>query len=266
MKSNACVFLPRLVLLGVALLTPATAGALAITSGSLTISNIQITAGAGTVVIDLWTAQASATANNSLGESAGQFDSTAINSGTTAQADATVTWANSHGTANLSNLTATGTSAIILPGINNQTDSSGVGDLFTTFSITGGTGAVDVTFAMALAASQDGTTDGVGSVTRNELVASLTVDAISDPVLFFDSLHTLGPNSTFSDTQAPTLANTATLMFDTPYFMFIEADSEANAMNVPEPGTLALLALSGMAMMVSGAARTRRHQLEVTLK
>ena len=72
-------------------------------------------------------------------------------------------------------LTATGTSAINLPGINNQADSTGVGDLFTTFTITGGTGAVDVTFTMDLSASQDGTTDAFGYVRRNELVATLTV-------------------------------------------------------------------------------------------
>ena len=258
MKSNARAFLAVLVLLGAAFLASDVAHALAITNGKLTISNVQITPKAGTVGGVSWAALASATANNSLGETAGQFDS-----GTTAQADATVTWANGHGTADALNLTATGTSAINLPGILNEADASGVGDLFTTFTITGGTGPVDVTFAMDLSASQDGTTDAIGVITRNELVASLTVDAVSSPVLFFDSLRSLGPSSSFSDIQTPTLTNTATLMYDTPYFVFIEADSEAIAMNVPEPSTAALLMCGLAIMLMMRNVRRRKQQFEV---
>lgn len=247
MKSNAYAWFARLLVAGISLLAAHGAQALAITHGSMTISNIQISAGAGTLDIDPWTAQASATANNSLGESDGQFDSQP----SVARADAMVTWADGHSAADAIGLTTPGSSSVNLPGSNNQADSTGRGSLFTTFTVTGGTGDVNVMLSMDIDGSQDGFTDNSGSF-MNEIVAVLELDG--DPKLFYDNIIHGGPGSNTTIGVNQTLSNTLTLSYDTPYFIFIEADSESNAMNVPEPGTLVLM-LAGLGMLAGVATR-----------
>src|SRR5215471_18451891 len=254
MKSGARTRFSVLLVAGIGLCAPSGAHALVITDSTLTISNILITSASGTVQFDPWTAEASATANNSLGQSDGQFDSTAINLGSTAQASATVTWATAQGPANASNLTAKGSSAVNLPGILNQADSTWRGSLFTSFTVTGCTpgNSVDVTFSMDLSGSQHGFADALGSFT-NELTASLELDG--SPLLFFDTILSGGPG--FPDTTkgiSQNLNAKQTLTFGTPYFVFIQADSESNGQNVvPAPGTLSLVlaclgALAGLGM------------------
>ena len=68
--------------------------------------------------------------------------------------------------------------------------------------VTGGTGAVDIAFAMDLLGTQTGTTDPIGYVDRNEIVASLELDG--SVVLLFDQLRSLGPNMSFDLPTAKT--------------------------------------------------------------
>jgi hypothetical protein len=228
--------------------------ALAITNSTLSISGVSISLippSAGTNTVDPWTAEASAVAHNSLGQADGQFDS----SSGAALANAAVTFATGQGQANAISMTANAASAVNLPGFNNEAGSTGLGSLFTTFMITGGTGDVLVAFSMHLDALQHGFADQVGSF-RSELVASLELDG--DVVLFRDSILSGGPN--FPDTVttvATTLSDTRTLTFDTTYFVFIQADSESNAFNVPEPSGLALI-LGGVALLAGYRCGTRR--------
>lgn len=217
--------------------------ALVITDNSLTISGITITPAAGTVSIDPWAAEASATANNSLGQSDGQFDSSAG----TAVANATVTFATANATANAPAATAHGDTSINLPGILNQAAATGIGSLFTFFTITGGIGTVDVTFSMHLDGTQHAFADGLGQF-RNELVAILELDGSA--VLFRDDILQGGPY--FPDTInafSVTLTATQTLAFDTPFFVFVQADAESNAINLREPSGGVLL-LAGLALLV----------------
>jgi hypothetical protein len=60
---------------------------LVITDSTLTLSSITTTPSSGIASIEPWTAEASATANTTLGQSAGQFDSSIVR----AVADAHVT-------------------------------------------------------------------------------------------------------------------------------------------------------------------------------
>ncbi|MCV2369753.1 hypothetical protein [Roseateles oligotrophus] len=249
----------RLCLFVAALLAVEVSLAAVVTHGSLAISNIRINAAAGQLLIDPWSAQASATTNNSLGESSGQFDGPS----NAAQANAAVTWATGHSSADATNPGAIAGSAVELPGKHNQADSSSAGALFTSFMITGGTGAVDVSFELDLIASQDGWTDDIAAVVRNELVASLSLDAFANPLLFFDSIYSIGPNSSFSRTLTSTLSGTASLFYDTPYWVFIEADSESNAKNLPEPGSLMLVLFGGLAMGLSRARSARNSHCPI---
>ena len=79
----------------------------------------------GTLTIDPWTAEARAFASNSLGESKGPTDTSFGTARTLASADAVVTWADGHGSADTLALKALGSSNINLPGHDNEADASG---------------------------------------------------------------------------------------------------------------------------------------------
>jgi hypothetical protein len=217
--------------------------ALVITSNHLTISGITITPASGTAFIEPWTAEASASANNSLGQSAGEFDSSA----SAAMANAAIIFATATGAADALVLTGSGDTAVNLPGDLNQAAATGQGNLFTFFTIAGGIGSVDVTFAMHLDGTQHAFTDSIGRV-RSELVATLELDG--NVVLFRNDILEGGP--AFPDTTkafVDTLTSTQTLFFDTPYFVFIQADAESSGINLREPPGFALL-LAAVGLLV----------------
>ncbi len=224
--------------------------ALAIADSSIAISNLLIAPASGSLVfgVDSPLTSAFAQAGNSLGEADGQFAGP--------DANAVVTWAEGHGAASgLSDVRAA--SGVNLPGILNSAFAVGQGSLFGVFSITDddpddGIEAVDVTFSMDVTGHLHGFADGLGYF-QTEIIASLSLDG-SD-LLFHHSALSGGPH--FPDTTVPvappTLSNMQTLNFGQEYFLFLQADSESSAYNLPEPGTLALL-LGGLA----GLARLRR--------
>lgn len=238
----------------VVLTVPIDANALVVTDNTLTISSISITPSVGTASLDPWTAEASATVDNSLGQSAGQFDSSLG----LAAANAAVSFVTAHGQADALAVTANASSAINLPGILNQAEATGLGNLFTVFTLSGGSGDVDVTFSMHLEGLQHGFADAVGSIRNNELIASLELEG--EVVLFRDSILSGGPR--FADTTdifSTTLSDTRTLTFDTRYFVFIQADAESNGINrIAEPTGLALI-LAGLGWLA--CFRSRRESL-----
>lgn len=228
-------------------LLPQPAAAMAITDSSLSISNISITPATGTLVFDgAFMATGFAQAANSLGGGDAQFN---FSPPDPTHAAASVTWANATGDASVSAGTASAASAVNLPGFDNFGSAQGQGSLdgsqfgFFSFTITGGTGSVNVTFSMDVTGHLHGFADALGSF-DTELVPTLQLDSLLSPVLFDRFELKGGPN--FADTTVPVSKNlTATLPleFDVPYFLFVQADSESFARNIPEPGTLALTLL-----------------------
>jgi hypothetical protein len=114
------------------LLTPRSVYATAIASSEISFSNLEIVSETGTVVfVGAWSAEAFGQTSNSRGELASQFDSSI---GGTATANVTANFANTTGTASASQLAATATSKVDLPGSQPaQALSVGSGTLFNSF-------------------------------------------------------------------------------------------------------------------------------------
>jgi len=217
---------------------------------NISFSNPQITASAGTIVFaDPWNTQAFAEAQNSLGEHDKHFDS---HTGAPSKATATVSYAGATGKADVAPLDGAASSyATLVP--NDpipEADSKGRGTLYNFFEITGGTGSVDVTFSADIAGALLVATDDDGLLAQTETIFGLELDG--QPILFFDKLLSVGPDSFASAAFGKTLSTTTALNFDTPYFVLAQGDSESVAVLTPEPPTALLLfsALLGAAACV----------------
>ncbi|NRF68873.1 hypothetical protein HLB44_17915 [Aquincola sp. S2] len=201
---------------------------------SVSISQLMITPGAGTLVIDPWTANASAVAHNSLGEVDGSFHPGPL----LANASSSIGFADASGHASAADLLASASGNIdLIPG--SAADTTALGALFTRFMITGGTGSVDVKFSMQVDGHQAGSTGAFGHVDINSLIATLELDGAS--VLFLHNPITAGANASFDVTTSTTLSATVSLNFDTEYQLFALADGELGEGETPEPGTAALV-------------------------
>ena len=224
------------------LLTPRCVHATAIANSAISFSNLQIAPSTGTILfLDDWSAEAFAQAQNSLGELNNQFDSSI---GGAAAANATVTFATSADNASATNLTGSASSSVNIPAtITAQASSVGRGTLFNLFVITGGSGDVDVNFSVDLTGSLDLLTDAFGQLAQTETIFDLELDG--NPILFRDDILSIGPNAFASMPFSQKLSDTRTLQFDTFYFILAQADSESQAINIPEPSTVTLM-LAGL--------------------
>ena len=231
------------------------ADAVAITS--ISFSNLGIDASSGTVqFLDVWSSQAFAQGQNSLGEIDQEFNS---NTGSNSTITAAVTYAGASGTAVVAPLSGGASSYANIPGaINAEADSTGIGNLSNFFEITGGTGSVDVTFSVLIVSSNSVSTDQFGVLAYSENVFGLEVNG--QPELTLDQLLEVGPSSSGSLTFNETLSTTVPLTFGTPYsFVVSEADSESQAIDTtPEPAT-ASLAFIGLAAL-GAYIRRKRNQ------
>lgn len=263
--ANHLVMRAGLVALGLAVPGGA-AFAAAMVDSSLTISNLTIKPTSGTVSFETpLTTSATTHAFNSLGEEVSNG-----NSGTgPVSAGAMVTFA--QGTAQAST-TSVGASALVnIP--SGRTVLAGVnvpgsdGDLSGLFDITGAsTNPVNVTFSMQVSGSLSGVSDAAGLLQNGDLTAELDIDGT--PVLFdFETLPGLpsvaGINN-YPITTVPileTLTGSASLDPTLSHFFDMHADAEAQAFNIPEPGSLGLL-LAGwgaLAWRRRSATRTTRQ-------
>jgi hypothetical protein len=218
--------------------------ALAIAQSNLSLINLTITPASGIVSFTgPWSADAFADADGATAFNV-TFDGVTI-----AFASSSSMFATASGSANPAQRTSVATSAVNIPdGVEASSFATGRGSLYNTFSITGGTGAVGVTFSANLLGNLHVLTNNFGVSATTETIFALDLDGSS--LLFRHDILSIGPNSTLTLPIATTLSASQSLMFDTPYFVFIQTDSESRAVNtvnkVPDSSTV-----SGGAVMLA---------------
>jgi hypothetical protein len=269
-------------LVAIAIATPQLAQATAISTSNLGFSNLQINASGGDLTLfDFWELQAYAEARNSQGDLAQAFadnffGGTKVEEGN-AQASYTtdflsvstraeVPWATARAAASDNSAVPPGldvagpvSTNVVVPGCTPKwAAGTARSDLFNGFMVTGGTGAVEVTFSVDLSGSKTVETDECGVRAWTELLFSLEIydplpDVLGTPqdqlVLFHKNLlECVGPNCLKTEIVGETLTATRVVEYDTSYYFVIETDDEQYAA-VPAPPTL-LLTLAGLATMV----------------
>ena len=249
------LFVPILVI-SLELAPPVSATAIA--TGSISVTNFTITPASGTVSFGgPWTANAFAQAQNSLCGCDSEFNSSI---GGTAQADAAVMFAQGHALADAVSLNLFASAATNVSGAGDMAaNATGQPELFNnTFSITGGTGPVNVTFSATVDITQFLFTDMAGVSALSGVSYALSLDGQN--VLFMSSFNQIGSNASWSNNFSGTMSATVTLNFDEFHTVDSASDTDEMSHDTPEPptGMLALLALSvPMVRRFLVAARTR---------
>lgn len=222
--------------------------ATAMATGTITVTNLTVTPSSGTVVFGSpWTAQAFAQAQNSLCGCDSQFDSSI---GGTAKADAMVMFAQGHALTDAAGLTLSASDAVNISNAGVMAANAiGQSTLFNTaFSITGGSGPVDVTFSALLNMAQFLFTDPNGVFARNDTSFQLSIDG--QTLLFMDLSNQIGSNATLSDGFSGSLSDTVMLNFDQTYTLFGTAEDDPSGYDTPEPPSGSLLLLGAALLAV----------------
>jgi hypothetical protein len=229
------------------------AQATAIATSDITAFNLTLAPDSGAIAFDVFIADAFAQAQNSLGELDQQFDS---QFGAPAAATALVTWATADALTGEVDWSAN--TDVSLPGTGpNAASSVGQAIWSNTFTVTGGTGSVDVEFSADLNGLLSLMTDAGGQLAETQTIFTLLLDG--EIALFDNRLRSIGASDSVNEPFAVTLSASRALVFDTPYSLILRVDSESrgiNAVPVPEPATLTLFCL-GAGLAGARAARRR---------
>lgn len=228
-------------------------------------SDLSIDPASGTVSFSAYPGY-SGTQTSAYGQAGGntQYGSTSASATDVPVAGGTATGA---GTGSASSGTASATGFI--PGaVAGYDTSEGQGSVSGVFEIVenGGIGkpSVSVTLSALFSDSLALSADAYGVSGRGETVLSVSLDGT--PVLFSDTLLTIGPDQTANQTSSSTMSDTMTLMANTPYYLYAQADAESDVVNstvatVPEPAVGALLsACLVWSGMVIGSLRQRSRK------
>ncbi len=252
----------QILLVGLLLGASSSAYADAISTTSVSLTNLQIVPTSGTIVFSTpKTIAGAAAALNRFDEESGDSSE----SPTRAEASASVNFASANAVSDFTNLFLNANTNVMLSGCcSANTEAAAV--LRQNFMIVGGSGNVDVTFSALMQTMQNLLTDQLGLSATS--IATLTLQVL-DPVSFasissfsFDSNLRIGANDSTALEMQRQLSHIVTLQFDQEYHLFIHlhATSRGAQEPIPEPATMVLL-VSGLGFM-AGFVKKRRMRKE----
>jgi hypothetical protein len=245
-----------------------------IVNTSIDLNSVEILPATGTLeMLSPLNASAYAAVFDSLGGADSQFNS--MDDGA-ASASASTPYTTANTAASATALTASASSTVSLPGINASAGTVGPGPYgvlcggsvapcfnaggFEIVDSSGGTNPIGVQFTASLSYDQSLSTDNYGLLASSEVIFQLSLpDTGLVPFLFLDNpLSISGPDQSAAATASPVLSSSTTLLTNTPYSLYIEADAESSGLDspTPEPSSL-LLAAGGTAMIFVTLAFTR---------
>ena len=229
----------------------------AIAFSSISFSNLTVSSSSGTInFAGGWTSESFAEAENSLGE-VNALDSFPQSTNTSVTQTATFATASGNAavTPSLSGGASTNTT---IPGSMAEADTTGTGTLSNFFTISGASGSsVNVSLSALISYLLNVQTDAAGVLARTETIFSVDIDGTS--ALFSDTFFQIGSSSTSSTAFGPTLiSNTISLDPSIEHLIEIQADSESQAIDTPEPSTVSLL-FAGLGSLAAWAGKKRSH-------
>jgi RHS repeat-associated protein len=233
------------------LAAPRLAQADASASSQLTINNLDISPTAGTFeILSNWFGGAYAQATVS-----DQYDS-----GTSPSVTETGDYSTANGSADatLPGAQSSANGSVSGPGADNA---EGQGWVASWFEIIGGSGDVSTLFSAQINSTASVFTDLNGQLAQAENVFSLEVNG--DPVLFNDQFFSIGPDDSSTQNITGPFSDSTTLQYNTPYLLYVEADSEISISSVPEPGAAGLLVAGTVACLWAGRKRLRGRRKEL---
>lgn len=186
----------------------------------------------------------------------GQEVSAHSESPTQALAAAAALSAGASGQSDLIHLQLNAISNVILSGCVCSAESEGLAFLRQSFTITGDTGNVDVTFSALMQTMQNLVTDQFSLFAVSE--ARISVQIVDVRTFSFDSNLRIGPNELTSLEMQRQLSEVFNLQFGQQYelVVFVGANSRAAQSEVPEPATMVLL-VSGLGFMADFVRKRR---------
>jgi hypothetical protein len=221
---------------------------------SLSFENLTITSASGSISFaGPWTADAFAAA-----EGVSTFD-ISFDGITSASASSAFGFAQASSGAAPMTLSGAADSEISIPdgAAPSFSFATGRSSLSNSFTVSGGAGSVGVTFSVDLVGQLAVATSELGVMAKAETVFALELDG--NPVLFRADSFSIGSEASQSATFATTLVSSQTLEFDTPYFLFVQSDSESSGVStVPDsPTALTNLTLIGVLVLETFLRRRR---------
>ena len=146
---------------------------------------------------------------------------------------------------------------VTLPGCRCEAETEANAVLRLGFTITGGTGAVDVTFSALAQSLQTLVRDEFSTFAVSE--ARIFLNVLGVTTFSFDSLLRAMPNEAITLETQRQISEVVTLQFNQQYTLLISlnAVSRAGQNEIPEPATVVLL-VSGLGFMTGYVKRPRK--------
>lgn len=245
------------------LAVPRWAGALAVANSTIGFSNLSITPSAGVVTLDgPWLFETFAHADNSLGETASSPYAFGLSPGTTSAA-ASVTWANGSASASAKGdplnpaISGTASASVDIPGCGPAAAFGNSRSTFQNFfTLSGGGNNVDVGFSIDISGALNLLTDACGVFAFTETVFTLEVDGT--PGLFDHRWFEIGPSNAYNPPPfSLPLSGTIKDLVSGTHFLLLQAETDPRG-RVPEPPSLALLLIAGLAALTAARSARRR--------